>query len=290
MAIALQLPIALAQEEMGRVALDYSNFQSWDGPFSAGPNRVVSVFPLPRNRMAREFVTQSSGYVVDILFDHYLTRFDNLGEFDVIGDEIRLRSEYRLYPSFILGLSYLPQFYRTAEKEEYLRSQRLTPEIMWNINDHFMARFSYSFGNKDFFQDDAWDGYINDIYVGLCYNIFDNKAVLMGGIGYEDYSARETEYNYGNMKTRLGFSVLLPWDVNLALMGQYQDRHFDAVDSRHGVRRDDGKYSGSISISSHLIAEWLSFLAEFQYIRNDSNIDDKNYVNKLTTLSLTIRY
>ena len=65
-------------------------------------------------------------------------------------------------------------------------------------------------------------------------------------IGYEDNTASHADQYYGQLKTRLGLSVELPWELNLGLTVKYYNKEYDNVDSSFGVtRKDDKCYSES---------------------------------------------
>jgi hypothetical protein len=120
--------------------------------------------------------------------------------------------------------------------------------------------------------------------------IGDKKGQLSGGIGYEDISASHPDQYYGQMKTRLGISLSLPKDLNLSLTGKYYEKKYDNVDSFYGVKRENAKYYGSISLSRKLFHEWLIISGEYSYTENDSNIINYKYNRRLTSFYLTARF
>ncbi|MBW1614924.1 MAG: DUF560 domain-containing protein, partial [Deltaproteobacteria bacterium] len=143
---------------------------------------------------------------------------------------------------------------------------------------------------NDYFQDDNKDGNTNEVFLDVYYSIGEKKGYLFGGIGYKDNSASHPDHYYAQLKTKVGISLNLPWDFNLKLTGKYYDQDYDNVDSFYGIKREDAKYHGAISLCRKLFYDWLSISGECNYTKNDSNIPDRVYKQKVMAVYLTARF
>jgi len=227
-------------------------------------------------------------YKMGLGYSHYQTWHDDLEEYDLVGSIFNLYAKYRIRP-FTFSLNYLPTYY-WVESDSFLMQHQLRPEVMWKVNENLVTRFAYMYYRNNYFQDNGRDGHTNEVFLDAYYRIGGKGGYLFGGIGYEDNSASHPDQHYGRLKTKLGISISLPKEHNLVLTGRYYDKEYDNVDSFYGVKREDDKYYGAISLSHKLFYKWLSLSVEFNYTKNDSNINDYKYKNKVTTLSLTARF
>ncbi|MDM8525441.1 tetratricopeptide repeat protein [Desulfococcaceae bacterium HSG8] len=220
-------------------------------------------------------------------YSHYQKYHNELKEYDLTGSIFTLSAKYRLHP-LTFGFSYLPSYY-WINSESYLMCHQFRPEISWTLDDRISSRLSFSFYEDNHFQDYEKDGHTNDFFLDVYYNLFDNnpdkKGYLFGGIGYEDKSSSQA---YGQYKAQAGISLEFPGYLNLGLRGKYYRKKYD--DAEYGVERDDTRYTGIISFSRKFLYDWLGIAAEFNYMKNDSNISDYEYERKITSLSVTANY
>jgi tetratricopeptide (TPR) repeat protein len=227
-------------------------------------------------------------YKMGVGYSHYQTWHSKLENYDLVGSIFDLYAQYTIHP-FTLMLSYLPTYY-WVESDKYLMRHHAKPEVMWKVNENLVMRFSYSYYKNDYFQDDTKDGNTNEVFLSAYYSLKSKRGYLFGGIGYEDNSASHPDHYYVQLKTKLGISLNLPWDLNLKLTGKYYDQDYDNVDSFYGIKREDAKYYGAISLCREIFYDWLSISGEFNYTKNDSNISDREYKQKVTTVYLTARF
>jgi tetratricopeptide (TPR) repeat protein len=227
-------------------------------------------------------------YKIGAGYSHYQTWHNDLDEYNLTGSILNLYAKYRLQP-LTLGFSYVPSYY-WLDSDSYLRRHRLRPEVVCKCNEDLSTRLSYSYYDNEYFQNEDRDGHTNDVFLDAYYDILRKKGYIFGGIGYEDNSASHPDQDYGRIKTKIGLSLWIPWELELTLTGKYYDKNYDHVDTFYGVKRDDSQYYGSVSISRKLLYDWLNILAEFNYTKNDSNIDDFEYKRKVIGVSLIARY
>ena len=243
---------------------------------------IVGSFSGRYNIINRQDYTMGVGY------NHYQTWHSKLENYDLIGSIFNLYGKYTTHP-FTVMLSYLPTFY-WVESDKYLKRHHVKPEVMWNAGENLMMRLSYSYYSNDYSQDDTRDGHTNEIFLNAYYGIKGKKVYVFGGIGYEDNSASHPDYYYSEVKTKLGISLTLPWDLILKLTAKYYDQNYDNVDSVYGIEREDVKYYGAVSLSRSILYDWLSICGEFNYTKNDSNITDREYKQNVTAVYLTARF
>jgi tetratricopeptide (TPR) repeat protein len=227
-------------------------------------------------------------YKMGVGYSHYQTWHSKLENYDLVGSIFDLYAQHNIHP-FTLILSYLPTYY-WVDSDKYLMRHHVKPEVMWQVNEDLVMRFSYSYYKNDYFQVDTKDGNTNEVFLNVYYSIKGKRGYLFGGIGYEDNSASHPDYYYVQLKTKLGISLNLPWDLTLKLTGKYYDQDYDNVDSFYGIKREDAKYYGAISLCREIFYDWLSISGEFNYTKNDSNISDREYKQKVTAVYLTARF
>jgi hypothetical protein len=227
-------------------------------------------------------------YKIGAGYSHYQTWYNDLDEYNLTGSIVDLYAKYRLKP-WTLGLSFLPSYY-WLDTHSYLRYYRVKPEVTWQCNKNLLTRLSYSYYDNEYFQNEDRTGHTNEVFLDAYYSILNKKGYIFGGIGYEDNSAHHDDEEYGRIKTKLGISLILPWELNLTVTGKYYEKEYDHVDSFYGVTRDDSRYFGSVSISRRLFYDWLSVSAEFEYTENDSDIDDFDYERAVAGVALIARY
>lgn len=227
-------------------------------------------------------------YKIGAGYSHYQTWYNDLDEYDLIGSIVDFYAKYRLQP-WAFGLSFIPSYY-WLDSDSYLRRYRVKPEVAWQYDKNLLTSLSYSYYDNEYFQNDDRTGHTNEVSLDAYYSILNKKGYIFGGIGYEDNSASHDDEDYGRIKTKLGISLMIPWDLKLTVTGKYYDKEYDHVDTFYGVTRDDSQYHASLEISRRLFYDWLTVSAEFDYTKNESDIDDFDYERAVAGLALIARY
>ena len=294
---ASKLLWALKKEKEGKIVKPYSLY------FKIGYHYDdnVALEPLDEDVYSDEedFVTKvffsgkynfvdSKSYNIGAGYSHYQTWYNDLDEYNLTGSILNLYAKYRLQP-WTLGFSFIPSYY-WLDTDSYLRRYRVKPEVTWKYDKNLSTRLSYSYYDNEYFQNEDRTGHTNEVFLDAYYSILNKKGYIFGGIGYEDNSASQPDEKYDRIKTKLGISLMIPWELKLTVTGKYFDKEYDHVDTFYGVTRDDSQYHGSVTISRRLFYDWLSVSAEFNYTKNDSDIDDFDYERAVTGVSLIARY
>jgi Tfp pilus assembly protein PilF len=221
-------------------------------------------------------------------YSHYQSWYNDLEEYDLMGSLFSVYAKYYLRP-FTLGLSYLPSYY-WLDQDSYLRRHTVKPEVIWEWKDRLSTVLSYSYSDNDYFQDEGWSGDRHEGYLDAYYSILDKMGFLFGGIGYEANNASNPDQDYGWLKTRVGALFYLPWELELDVRGRYQNKQYDNVDTFFGVKREDDKYYGAVSLARKLFYQWLAIVGEFNYTKNNSNISTYEYDKYVGALYLRAQY
>lgn len=232
--------------------------------------------------LEREHYTAGAGYT------HYQTWHSDLSEYDLTGSIFQLYGNYRL-KSLTFGLSYLPHYY-WLDGESFLMRHQVRPEVLWRLSDRVVARFSYSYYHNKHFEDEDRDSDMNEIALDGYYSLPDKRGFVFGGIGCEKNSAAHQDFDYTQMKLRLGVFLRMPYEFELYVTGKYYGQTYDNRDSLYNIDREDDKYYASLSLERKIVYEWLHMLAEYNFTKNDSNIDDYTYKRQVTSLSLVARF
>lgn len=243
---------------------------------------AVGFFSGHYNIINRPDIKLGAGY------SHYQSRYDDLHQFDLVGSLFNVYTRYRKGP-VSLGLSYLPAYY-WLDSDGFLARHEFKPDLTWRINQKFMTTLAYSYRRDNHFADADRDGHTNEGSLDVYYTLGKKRGYAFAGIGYDDKTATHPDQYYTEWKARLGISLNLPWELKFALTGRYDDQEYDNVNSLYGVLREDAKYNGTASLSRTVFFEWLRVVGEFDYTKNESNIQDFEYKRKLYTLSLAASF
>jgi tetratricopeptide (TPR) repeat protein len=242
---------------------------------------VVGYFSGRYNLLKRQPYTAGIGY------RHYQTWYNVLDQYDLTGSIFSLYGKYDKGP-FGFSLTYLPHLY-WLDSDRYIRKHQAKAEVTCSVSKDIVARLSYSYSSNKHLQDHDWDGHTNDFSFKTYYNLGDS-GYLYGGVDFEDRKTTDSDHRYDELGLSAGVSLKLPWKITLRTTGKYSDRSHDHADSTYLFKREDTKYSGSVSVSRDLFYEWLEVMCEFDYTKRDSNITEYDYNRKRTTLSLTARF
>ncbi|MGA1839681.1 MAG: surface lipoprotein assembly modifier [bacterium] len=232
------------------------------------------------------FNTQS--YRIDAGYSHYQTWGFDSDEYGLTGSILNLYAAYR-FPLFTFRFGYLPCYY-WLDSDSYLMRHQLRPEIIRRINRDLIARLSFSYYNNEYFQYNEKDGHTNEIFLDTYYTILKEKGNICAGAGYAYNDSSHPDYRYNQLKTKLGLSLKIPWELNLCVTAYYYNKGFCHDNSLLGFKRDDDRYYGSIAFSRNIFYPWLDVIAGFSYTKNDSNIDEYEYKRRTASLSLAASY
>lgn len=226
------------------------------------------------------------GIGLDIGYNHYQSWHFDLSEYDLTGSIGNIRLKYRYNP-LSFGLSYMPSYYWLA-RVRYMTRHQIRPDVVWKINREMIVRGSYSYYVTNNFQSDDRDSHASTASLDGYYIL--KKGYLFGGIDYEKVSAAHNNQKYYQSTAKLGLSLPMPWEFNLGISGRYYDKKYEHADTVYGVKRNDERYTGTLSVSRKLFYEGLELTGEYSYTENDSNVNVFKYKRNTASVSMSLKY
>jgi tetratricopeptide (TPR) repeat protein len=254
-----------------------------DRPTDEADSLLVGFFAGKYNLVNRPDRRLGLGY------NHYQTRYTDLSDNDLIGSTLSLYYQQRLNNSLTVICSYRPSFY-WLDYHSYLRRHQLQPELLWQLSNMRAVRFSYSYSLNEYFQDNDRDGHRNALDVDLFQKVFGQKGQLLIGLDYENNSANHPDEDYDWFQGRIGFTYSLSSGLKLGLRGSLVAKDYDHVDSGFKVQRKDDKYVVAATLSRPVFFDGLTIQGEYQYTKNDSNIDAFSYKKNIFTVSAITKF
>ena len=183
---------------------------------------------------------------------------------------------------FSCGISLRPVFYQ-VDADDFLVSYQAIPQMTYRFSRNVVGRAFYTYSANDYRQTlfDDRDGSTHELFVDAIYNLKDDKGYLQGGIGYEDNTASEDQYDYGRLNIKFAMEYDLEWELTLKLIAKYSNKTYKNEDPFQDETRKDNHLEGSISLARKLYYDWLQIAVEYDYIQNNSNLDDYEYTRQI---------
>lgn len=231
---------------------------------------------------------EKAGFTAGAGYMHYQTWHHDLGQFDLTGSLFRAYGKYRRGPADV-RLSFLPSWY-WLDSKSYLKKYGIKAETRWKAANGITARLSWKFQDHDYSDDEDKTGDSNGMFLGAAMALPGRSGRVSVGMGGDIYDASAADESYHSWKAKAGISLKLPFEFNLGLNGEFQNREYDIEPDCACEKRHDQKWMGNISVSRHLVYRWLRIGAEYGFTKRDSNFVDKRYERNKTTVSLTVRY
>lgn len=237
---------------------------------------------------ARYDILRKPKYRVGLGYSHFQTWYSDLREFNQIASTPSLFAAYQRR-RLKLDFTYMPGFY-WVNGDRFLMRHQLQPGVSLQIKDALSTRIAYTFTDNNYHDAPGRDGQLHDVTGHLYYRAFKKKGVLFAGLGYAKNEAAQPDYEYDRFLAECGLRIMLPWQITLLVVADYQDREYRHVDSIYGVCRDDIKLHGGLSLEKKVFREWLRVVLDYDHFNNDSNIDRFTYRRNVATLSLAMVY
>jgi len=227
-------------------------------------------------------------YQIGAGYSHYQTWHQDLTDYDMVGFIGSIYGKYRLYP-LTCGITYYPTYYRLGG-DGFLMRHHIKPELTYEARDNLLLRLSFNYYSNNYLEDHNRSGHTNEGELKILYGLANKRGYCFGEIGVENNHSSHPDYDYAQYQAHMGASINVMEKLILKISGELYDKIYDNIDSFFGVKRSDTKYRGSISLSSEIFYEWLTLSGEFEYTKNNSNINDYEYRETVTTLSVSARY
>lgn len=217
-------------------------------------------------------------------YSHYQTLHSDLTEYDITGSIGDFYLDYRQFP-YSVGFSYQPSYY-WVDTDKFLLRHAFTPAVSWQMNDKTEATFSYTYLLNHYFTDEGRDGHANAANVDVT-RVF-KSGYVSGGMGVELNSASHRDECYDQFEARFSTGWPVIEKIRMTLTGIYDNKNYDAADKDLGTStvRDDNRYYADLSLSRPTFYKWLFLSVDYEYTRNNSNIDLFEYERNAVTLSV----
>jgi tetratricopeptide (TPR) repeat protein len=221
-------------------------------------------------------VIRTDKFILGAGYSHYLTLHDKIEEYDLSASMFDLYARYRRN-AYTYTLEYDPDYY-WLDSESYLCRHEFR-FIVSRQFENILGELSCIHKRDNNMYDADRDGYANEIFFRCRYTLPDDKGTLRAGAGYEVNSAEHRDYDYDKISTELAAAFDIGWGVYCSFSGEYELQQYDNVDSTYGKKREDDKFTGNILFSRNIFNEMIAAHIGYEYIRNNSNIDDFSRFN-----------
>jgi Tfp pilus assembly protein PilF len=235
------------------------------------------------------FVDQEA-FILGAGISRFQTWHVELDEYDSSETSGNLYGRYMAAP-FSFGLQVVPSIYQ-IDGEDYLFTTEVTPAVSYAVNQQWSLWLAYTYAGNDYRQSDYddRDGTSHEIFLDDVYTLKDDKGFFLGGIGYEDNSASEDEYDWSRLTIRVGGSFNMPYEIRFGVMGTYAAKTYKNEDPIEDKTREDTRYKITLSLAKELYYDWLEIATEFTYTKNDSNIGDYEYTRQIIGIGLSATF
>lgn len=227
-------------------------------------------------------------FSVDAGYTHFQSWYDKLDDYNLSLSMPELSARYRR-KSLTFKLSYLPAFYRVADKS-YLNRQQIRSGVAWQSTGNISASLAYQFSDTDNKMDDGKDGQTHGILIRTDFTILSGKGLLWAELSVEDYDAVSAYESYRRLMASTGVNVGIFWNIDLGIGVRYRDKKYTDPNPFFDITRDDDRYGGFFTISRQIYFDWLSGRFTMDYAKNDSNILEYEYEKFVYGFGLSARF
>jgi hypothetical protein len=222
-------------------------------------------------------------------YSHYQSFYQDLSEFNLTGGILSLFYQERFNTNWYVSFNILPSYY-WVDRRGYLHRNQLSPTVLYRFDQNNGIRFAYDFTDDDYSTDKGRTGQGHNFKLDYITTLFNRKADLTIGTIYGTQNARDPDYEFNLLRAHVEFSYPLPLESKLVVKGIWYRKDYDNIDSLHNIKREDDKYSIGLELSRPLFYKWLEVQLEYNYTKNDSNIDYYSYKKNVTGLSLVTQF
>jgi hypothetical protein len=159
----------------------------------------------------------------------------------------------------------------------------------WRADKKFSGVFRVGYKWAEFDQSgaDEYDGYAADTNITYAYSEFTKLThTAQSTIGSPTRSARESGEYYVN--NSVGFTIThRRWQrITTRLSFLYRNRNYKEIQGSESIREDD-YYRAGLSIG-YTMRRWITFLLDYRYQENTSDIENEDYSENLIKFSIVL--
>ncbi|MFZ3064513.1 MAG: tetratricopeptide repeat protein [Nitrospirota bacterium] len=237
------------------------------------------------------FITGQSGGA-SIGYSLYQSIHAKLNDFDISYHLLDLSASYAIKPYLSLNGSYSFE-YVFVGSDSYDYAHSVYPSIIIAEGKGLSTTIGYRYKNKRFIDSETYqtnsdkDGsnHLAGITQNISYSIIHSRL----GYAYDKDITKKDYWDYNGHKGFIDIMLKLPYRFSLDLYGEYSYREYSGINPLSNIKRKDGVYTYSASISK-AITDWFGVTISQTYIDNGSNIIYYNYNRAITSLFLTGRF
>jgi tetratricopeptide (TPR) repeat protein len=218
----------------------------------------------------------------------------NVHTHDSFSNSITVTPGYN-FGSFAVNLAsqYNYALVRRPSYKKYSGSLSTGPLFRFSIKRNQLLEIFSGYTNTEYFKpslapDEDRDSYGYRTYASWVW-LFKEKAFL--NLRYQFRYQNTDGQNWDNMTNTFSANLIVPTaeKVKLQLSGQIGRQEFEHKHTTFGVKRDDDIYDLSCGITWEAVKD-TTFVAQYSYIRNKSNIKPYDYTRNLVTVGLEYRF
>lgn len=221
-------------------------------------------------------------------FNRYQAWYDDLDQYNRTGTALGLYG-FKYFSSAALGIHYSSALYEIDSKD-YLTQDTIGVQMIVGSGKVLLSRFSYDYSKNDYDVYPDKNGHTHKIGADVFYTPIQGKTEFSAGTCFDDTSASNLDNHFKKFKTKIGITVKAPLKININLKGNYQIKNYNNTDSFYGIKREDKRFSGSITFAREIFYSWLNLSAELLCEKNNSNIGFFEYKRTVSTLSLGVNF
>jgi len=267
---------------------------------SPGGNVAIN---LPTNQKdEKEVYTAQAGYKImqegspfSILtqYNLYSSFHNQLDEYDLLSHTVFVIPAYAMKTGQLsLQSSYVKTF---LDSDKYSETISLTPTYQFNIKDNVhIGQLFFKYINRDYFNTiiNPEENMDADVYageIGYIWLFAKNKGFFNLKYEFSDEDASGDNWSFKGNKVSM--SILFPFfdRFKFNAYGEYLRRDFEKKNNIFLVDRKDNNYIATASLSC-MIMKGIDLIAQYTYLRNDTNIELYDYKRNIVSLGIEFYY
>lgn len=229
----------------------------------------------------------------------YQSLHRDLNDFNVTQSTFDLAGEYALSPEVKANGRYAFE-YVLLDGHKYGKFHSISPALHFSFGRHGLTRLAYRYRSAGY--DDSADFPSNSLRDGknhlftLSHLLPLSKSVAVTAeYSHDEDNTRRDFWDYRGDRGLLGLRLGLPQRMVADLFAEVYRKDYQGVDPNlqggdpsFDTVREDNQTTVSLSLTKPLSERW-SIAAGWLFVRNSSNIDDFDYVRRVTSLFFTGR-
>ena len=229
-------------------------------------------------------------FELEVGYDFYQSLYHDLSEFDLQSHVFSLGGGYK-FENFDVDL--FTNYNRTTlGGEDFLESYAFAPQIGFFPSERWYALIGYSYEDSHFFTDSTRDGQSHSLGMDHFVFFMKGKSYLLFSYRVENKNTHADEFTYVGHYGALGIKVPLPiWNQKGAFKLTYRYFYKDYRDITPSLNRERRDLRHTIQVGlSQPLCEWLQLNLNYEFIDSVSNLQQIDFTENITSLSLSVAF